>query len=383
MRSMLVAAAFLAVAGCNSGSQNAPKPPAAVAAAIVEVAPQRVPVLIEAVGQVEGSKQVDVRARVSGILLKRLYSEGELVREDRPLFQIDPEPYEVALTQARSQLGQEQARNEQMRREAQRLKPLAEQRVISRREYDDAASAVKLSDAALATAGAVVKQAELNLSYTQVVAPVSGISGRAVRTEGNLITAGQDSSLLTTINRIQPVWVRFSVSASDLARLPEGRLARAGALEIQLVLPDGSLYPSKGRLNFAATEIDQRLGTQQMRAEFDNPKEALLPGQFVRVRFAGGERDGVFLVPQTAVLQNEKGFFVFVVDAEGKAAIRPVKAGDWVGRDWAILEGLKAGDKVIADNLLSLKPGTPVTAAPAKAAAEAAAKEATKEAAKK
>jgi len=380
---MLVAAAFLAVAGCNSGSQNAPKPPAAVAAAIVEVAPQRVPVLIEAVGQVEGSKQVDVRARVSGILLKRLYSEGELVREDRPLFQIDPEPYEVALTQARSQLGQEQARNEQMRREAQRLKPLAEQRVISRREYDDAASAVKLSDAALATAGAVVKQAELNLSYTQVVAPVSGISGRAVRTEGNLITAGQDSSLLTTINRIQPVWVRFSVSASDLARLPEGRLARAGALEIQLVLPDGSLYPSKGRLNFAATEIDQRLGTQQMRAEFDNPKEALLPGQFVRVRFAGGERDGVFLVPQTAVLQNEKGFFVFVVDAEGKAAMRAVQAGDWIGRDWAILEGLKAGDKVIADNLLRLKPGTPVTAAPAKAAAEAAAKEATKEAAKK
>ena len=360
----LLAAAALAVAGCNSGSQNAPKPPAAVAATIVDVAPKRVPVIVEAVGQLEGSRQVDVRARVSGILLKRLYAEGELVREGQPLFQIDPEPFEVALAQARSQLAQEQARNEQARREASRLKPLAEQKVVSRKEYDDAASALKQSDAALATAGAVVRQAELNLSYTKVVAPVSGVSGRAARTDGNLVTAGQDTALLTTINRIRPIWVRFSVSASDLARLPGGKLPRANAVQVQLLLADGRVYPGKGRLNFAATEIDQKLGTQQLRAEFDNPDDALLPGQFVRVRFEGGEREGAFLVPQTAVLQNEKGFFVFVVDGEGKAAMRAVQAGDWIGRDWAILDGLKAGDRVIADNLLRLRPGTPVTAAP-------------------
>lgn len=355
-------AAAAALAGCNSGKPAA-KPPAAVPAAILSVAPQRVPVLIEAVGQVEGSKSVDVRSRVSGILVKRLYTEGELVKEGRPLFQIDPEPYRIALAQAKSQLSQEQARNEQARRESQRLKPLAESRVVSRREYDDAVSALKASDAALGTAGAAVRQAELNLSYTEVVAPVTGVSGRAVRTEGNLITAGQDSSLLTNINRVNPVWVRFSVSASDLARLPEGRLPRTGPSDIRLRMPDGSEYPLKGRLNFAATEIDLRLGTQQMRAEFDNPKQILLPGQFVRVLFKAADRDGVFLVPQTAVLQNEKGFFVFTVE-EGKAAIRPVKTGDWIGTDWAILEGLKQGDRVITDNLMRLRPGVEVTEAP-------------------
>jgi membrane fusion protein (multidrug efflux system) len=361
-------AAAAALAGCDSGKPPA-KPPAAVQAAMLQVAPQRVPVQIEAVGQVEGSKSVDVRSRVSGILVKRLYTEGELVKEGRPLFRIDPEPYQVALAQAKSQLSQEQAKNEQARREAQRLKPLAESRVVSRREYEDAVSAAKASDAALGTAGAAVRQAELNLSYTEVVAPVSGVSGRAVRTEGNLITAGQDSSLLTNINRINPVWVRFSVSASDLARLPEGRLHRSGSSDIRLQLPDGSEYPSKGRLNFAATEIDLRLGTQQMRAEFDNPKEQLLPGQFVRVLFRAAERDGVFLVPQTAVLQNEKGFFVFTVE-DGKAAIRSVKTGDWIGTDWAILEGLKQGDRVIIDNLMRLRPGAAVTEAPRQKAQE-------------
>jgi membrane fusion protein (multidrug efflux system) len=363
LRKVSVAVALAAALAACDSRKPAAKPPAAVPAAILQVAPQKVPVQIEAVGQVEGSKSVEVRSRVSGILVKRLYTEGELVKEGRPLFRIDPEPYQVALAQAKSQLSQEQAKNEQARRESQRLKPLAESRVVSRREYEDAVSSAKASEAALGTAGAAVRQAELNLSYTEVVAPVTGVSGRAVRTEGNLITAGQDSSLLTTINRINPVWVRFSVSASDLERLPEGRMPRAGASDIRLRLPDGSEYPLKGRLNFAATEIDLRLGTQQMRAEFENPKEVLLPGQFVRVLFRAAEREGVFLVPQTAVLQNEKGFFVFTVEG-GKAAIRPVKTGDWIGTDWAILEGLKPGDRVITDNLLRLRPGVEVTEAP-------------------
>lgn len=363
--------AVAAAAGCGP-SKPAAQAPAAVQAAVIEVSPQSVPVVIEAVGQVEGSKQVDVRARVSGILLKRLYTEGEVVREGRPLFQIDPEPFEIALAQARSQLAQEQARNEQARRESLRLKSLAEQKVISQKEYDDAGSALKLSDASLATAAAVVRQAELNLSYTQVTAPVTGVSGRAARTEGNLVTAGQDTSLLTTINRIQPVWVRFSISASDLARIPGGELPSAKAMKVRLQLPDGSLYPAPGRLNFAASEIDQRLGTRQLRAEFDNAGEKLLPGQFARVQIVAGDRADAFLVPQTAVLQNEKGFFVFVLDGEGKATIRPVTPGDWVGADWAILGGLQKGDRVVTDNLMRLRPGSAVTAAaPASAPAPA------------
>jgi len=291
-----------------------------------------------------------------------------------PLFRIDPAPYEIALAQARAQLAQERARGEQATRESARLKTLATEKAISQKEYDDATSTSKLSEATQQAAEANVRQAELNLSYTLVTAPVAGISGRAAKSEGSLISTGADS-LLTTVNQVNPIWVRFSLSESDLAKLPGGRLAQGAGTELKLVLPDGSAYPGKGRLNFTATQIDPRLATQQLRAEFDNPRQQLLPGQFVRVQLVAGERDNTFLVPQPAVMQTEKGALVFVVDPEGKAALRPVQLGDWMGTDWMILGGLKPGDRVIADNLLKIRPGTPVTAAvaPASAAAPAAA----------
>jgi membrane fusion protein (multidrug efflux system) len=339
-----------------------------VQAKIVAVQPQRVPIRLEVVGQVEGSKEVEVRARVAGILLKRLYNEGDVVGAGAQLFRIDPAPFEIALAQARAQLAQERARGEQARREATRLKSLAVEKAISQKEYDDATSASKLSEASQQAAEANVKQAELNLSYTLVTAPVSGVTGRAAKSEGSLISAGADS-LLTSIYQINPIWVRFSLSESDLGKLPGGRLARGAGTELRLVLPDGSAYSGKGRLNFTATQIDPRLATQQLRAEFDNPRQQLLPGQFVRVQLIAGERDNVFLVPQSAVMQTEKGALVFVVDAENKAAMRPVQVGEWVGTDWMILGGLKPGERVIADNLLKIRPGTVVTAAqPAQAA---------------
>ena len=362
LRTFACLAAAALLAACDKGADTAPKPPSAVPARIVEVQPQRVPVRLELVGQVEGSKEVEVRARVSGILQKRLYVEGEVVGAGKPLFQIDPTPFEIALAQTRAQLAQERARNEQAKREAGRLKALADEKAISQREYDDATSTAKLSDATLQVAEANVKQAELNLSYTLVTAPVAGVSGRVARSEGSLISIGADS-LLTTINQVDPIWVRFSLSESDLAKLPGARLARGAGTELSLRLPDGTIYATKGRLNFTASQIDPRLATQQLRAEFDNPKQQLLPGQFVRVQLVAGERENVFLVPQPAVLQTEKGSLVFVVDGEGKAALRPVQLGDWVGADWLILGGLKAGDRVIADNLLKIRPGTAVTAA--------------------
>ncbi len=371
---LFAVAAFAALAAsCGKGSPDtAPKPPPAVQARIVEVQPQKVPVRLDLVGQVEGSKEVEVRARVSGILLKRLYSEGEVVPAGKPLFQIDPAPFEIALAQARAQLAQERARNEQAKRESGRLQALAAERAISRKEYDDATSTAKLSDATLQAAEANVKQAELNLSYTLVTAPVAGATGRANRSEGSLISTGTDS-LLTSLYQVDPIWVRFSLSESDLARLPGGRLARGAGTDLKLVLPDGKPYDGKGRLNFTSTQIDPKLATQQLRAEFDNPRQVLLPGQFVRVQLVAGERDNAFLVPQPAVLQTEKGSLVFVVDGEGKAALRPVQLGEWVGSDWLVLGGLKAGDRVIADNLLKIRPGSPVTAAPPPGAAKAAA----------
>ena len=358
------AALALLLAGCGRGRTDAAAPPnptaAALPAAVLEVVPQRVPIAVEAVGQIEGSKEVEVRARVSGILLKRLYNEGDLVRAGAPMFKIDPAPFEIALAQVRAQMAQEHARNEQSKRESGRLKQLAAEKAISQKEYDDATSNLKLSGATLQAAEANVQQAELNLSYTNVTAPVSGVSGRAARSEGSLITAGADS-LLTTISQVDPIWVRFSLSESDLAKLPQRRLVRGAQVEVSLILADGTRYPGKGRLNFAATQIDTRLGTQQLRAEFDNAKGQLLPGQFVRAQLVAGQRDNVFLVPQTAVMEAEAGYMLFVMDKEGKAALRPVQLGDWIGSDWVVLGGLAAGDRVIVDNLLKLRPGVAVS----------------------
>jgi membrane fusion protein (multidrug efflux system) len=381
-RSPSVLVVFLAailLAGCEQGGANTPaagQAAAGVPAKVLEVAPQRVPIVLEAVGQVQGSKEIEVRARVSGILLKRLYGEGDFVRAGSPLFQIDPVPYQIALAQANAQIAQERARQEQTGREAVRLKALAEEKAISHKEFDDAISAQKMSNATLQAAEANLHQAELNLSYTLVTAPVSGIAGRAARSEGSLVTAGQDSSLLTTMNQVDPIWIRFSLSESDLAKLPGKRFDRIKSAEVRLILPDGSPYPLAGRLNFAATQIDPRLATQELRAEFGNHRVQLLPGQFVRVRLMAGERDNVFLVPQTSVIQTEKTFLVFTLDKDNKAAARPVQVGDWVGSDWMILSGLNPGDRVILDNLLKLRPGAAVSPQPAesKAAATPAAK---------
>jgi membrane fusion protein (multidrug efflux system) len=366
----LLAAALLAafLAGCNPRGAAAPAAPAPVPAKVIEVSPRSVPIVIEGVGQVEGSKEVEVRARVTGTLKRTLYKEGDVVRAGTPLFQIDPEPFEIALSEARSQLAQASARSEQSKREQDRLKDMVAARAISQKEFDDAGTTSKLSDGALRVTESRVRQAELDLSYTTVTAPVGGITGRALRSDGSLISATGPDGLLTTLAQVDPVWVRFSLSDSDMAKLPGGRFNRSANPEIRLVLPDGSTFPGKGHLNFAATQIDLKLATLQLRAEFSNAGTALLPGQFVRVQLVAGQRDGVFLVPQTAVTQTESGYLIFVLDDQGKAALKPVKVGDWVGRDWTILEGLKAGDKVVVDNLQKLRPGSvvaPVAAADA------------------
>jgi membrane fusion protein (multidrug efflux system) len=375
---VLVAASLLASCGKGDGTAGpGASAPAPIPVHIVNVVPTSVPVRFDVVGQVEGSKQVEVRARVSGILLKQLYREGDAVKAGALLFEIDRAPFEVALAQAKGQLAQASAQADQARREEARLKPLVQDRAVSRKEADDATTARQLAEAAIQQTEANVRQAELNLSYTAVTAPVSGISGRAEHSIGTLITTDSNGSLLTTINVLTPIWVRFSLAQSDLAKIPDGRLARTAQPDLQLALPDGSLYPGKGRLNFAATAIDVRLGTQQLRAEFDNPQQQLLPGEFVTVRITAGRRDNVFLVPQAAVIQTEKANLVFVVNREGKVESRQVTTGDWIGQDWAITAGLSAGDKVIVDNLLKIRPGIAVTeaarvtAAPAPPAAPA------------
>lgn len=359
IRILLLSTPILVVlAACSKGdAQQAAAPaPAALTVAAVQVVPRQVPISFESVGRTEGSREIQVRARVSGILEQQLYSEGDTVKQGAPLFKLDRAPFEIELQQARATLAQERARGELAEQDFARLKGLADRRAISQKEADQAASAAKQSVAAVQVAEARVRQAELNLSYTRLDAPISGITGRAQQSIGALVTPGGDSGLLTTITRADPVWVRFALSEAEFARL---RSSDVRAPQVKIEFPDGSSYPVAGKLNFAGSTVDANLGTVQMRAEFANPKLQLLPGQYVRVRVIAGSVEAI-VVPQTAVLQNEGGRFVWVVGAENKAAPRQIKAGSWVGPDWMVLEGLKAGDTVILDNLIRLRPGTQV-----------------------
>lgn len=343
--SALAGAALLA--GCSADKPAAPAM-GPMPVTVIELQPQKVPSSVEIMAQTEGARETEVRARIGGILIKRLYQEGEAVKAGQPLFQIDRAPYEIALTEAK-------AKAEQTAREAARLKGLAEAKAIAQKDYDDAVSANAMAQAAL-------RQAELNLAWTTVTAPVGGTTSRAIKSDGNLITTAD--SLLTSIYQTNPIWVRFSLGESDLAKFSSGRITAKDIKGVELVMANGQKYDKPGKLNFLATNIDTTLGTQQLRAEFDNPDGQLLPGQFVRVRLLTGERDGVFLVPQTAVLQTEQGTLVMTAGPENKVAPRPVKAGEWYGKDWVILGGLNAGDKVIVDNLIKLRPGMPVAPHP-------------------
>lgn len=349
----LVAATLLAA--CSGGGDAPAKgaAPPALPVTVIEVQPQALPLALDLMGQTEGAKETEVRARVGGILVKRLYEEGAPVKAGQALFQIDRAPYEIALADAR-------ARAEQTVREEARLKGLLAQEAVSRKEYDDAATNNAMAQAAL-------HQAELNLSWTTVVAPVSGTSGRSAKSEGSLISAGE-TGLLTSIYQTNPMWVRFGIAESDTARLPGGALKANTISSVELILPDGTTYPRTGRINYLGSTIDTTLGTQQLRAEFDNADGRLLPGQFVSVRLLTGMREGVYLVPQSAVVQTEQTKLVMTADADNKVAPRPIETAEWHGKDWVVTKGLHAGDKVIVDNLMKLRPGAPVAPHPPVAA---------------
>jgi membrane fusion protein (multidrug efflux system) len=352
----------LIVAACSNGdaSQKKPDPkaaPPAVPVTVLEAKPRQVPITFEAVGRTEGSREVQIRARVSGILEKQLYTEGDSVKAGQVLFQLERAPFEIELAQARGTLAQEISKQELAKKETERLKGLADRRAISQKEADQAASAASQSDAAVQVARARLHQAELNLSYTTVTAPIGGITGRAQQSIGSLVSPSNDSAVLTTLTRGDPLWVRFSLSEAEYATV---RNNDGKEPDVQLETADGKPYPEKARLNFTSSTVDAGTGTVQMRAEVPNPRLALLPGQFVRVKVVAGSRQAI-VVPQTAVSQNEGGRFVWILN-DGKAVQRTIRTGSWLGSDWIVLEGLKAGDAVIVDNLVRLRPNAPVAA---------------------
>lgn len=356
LRTIAIAAIAVALAACGGGQAQQTVTAPAVPVTTLAVSLRQVPIEFEAVGRAEGSREVQVRARVNGILEQQLFIEGDSVKAGAPLFRIERAPFEIDLQQQRAALAQETARHELAQQEYERLKNLADRRAISQREADQAASTLRESAAAVQMAQARVRQAELNLSYTTVAAPITGVTGRAQQSIGSLVVPNAESSLLTTLTRTDPVWVRFALSEAEFARL---RAGDAKQREVKLELADGRSFPHAGRLNFAGSTVDAALGTVQMRAEFPNPKLELLPGQYVRVQVVAGQQQAI-TVPQTAVGQNETGRYVWVVGADGKAVQRNIRAGNWLGADWVVLEGLKPGESVILDNLIRLRPGAPV-----------------------
>jgi len=331
------------------------RPPMPVA--VLQAKAENLPLQIDVVGQAEGSKTVEVRARVNGIIEAILYSEGQRLAAGDPMFQIDRKPFEIALKQANAAMAQERAKVTQARRQLDRARALNKQQIVTRREYDDAVAAARTSEAALEVAQARVDEAELNLSYTSINAPIAGISSQSRLSQGSLVSATSVEPL-TSLVAIDPVWVRFAVSESQLTQIGEPAIA-----QVSLLTPSNEVLIAGGRLNYAGSSVDLQLGTVAMRAAFDNPQRALLPGQFVQVRVVAGDSTA-FRVPQTAVSQGAGGSSVWFIDEDGKAQSKTVKTAEWRGDDWIIEDGLADGDKIIINNLMKLRPGAAVKPAP-------------------
>jgi membrane fusion protein (multidrug efflux system) len=337
-------------------------PPAEVN--VVTIEPKSLPVVFEYAGQTTGSRVVEVRARVPGILVKRNFTEGEAVKQGQSLYTIDPAPFEAAVARAEADVAAAQARYEQAQRNAARLKPLLAEKAVSQKEADDALSGEAIGAADLKAARARLTEAKLNLAYTRVEAPASGMASRSERSEGSLVS-GPDV-LLTTVVQLDPIWVNFGIPDNEQAQLSKdadaGRLAlpKNGAFEVSVRLADGTVYGKTGKLNFSDVRISPATGTREMRAELPNPDGRLRPGQFVRVLLKGATRPNAVAVPQRAVLDGPQGKFVYVVNDKGSAEPRPVEAGGWSSDTWIIYGGVKPGDKVIVDGVMKIGPGAPV-----------------------
>jgi membrane fusion protein (multidrug efflux system) len=368
------------LAACQAKSDSpgghggpASMPPPEVAA--VTVQSQTVPVTLEYTGQIVGVRDIEVRARVTGILLKRNYTEGVPIKAGQSMFSIDPAPFQAALARTEADLASAEARLDKAKRDSVRLKPLIEAHAISQKDYDDAVSAEQIAAADVLSSSTRVTDARLNLSYTRVEAPISGIAGRLQVTEGSLISG--PNVLLTSVTQMDPIYVSFGIPDNERLRLDSdamaGRLAlpRDGKFNVALKLADGSIYDKQGRMNFSDIRISTSTGTSEARAELPNAGGLLRPGQFVRVMLTGAKRTNAILVPQRAVLEGPQGKFVFVVNADSKVEIHPVEVGGWAGESWVINKGLQAGERVVVDGVIKIGPGVKVKIAVAVAATEA------------
>jgi membrane fusion protein (multidrug efflux system) len=372
----LLMTSVLALLSSTAMAQQAAAPPPP-SVSTVNVAATSVPLSYEYAARISAFRQTEVRARVSGILLKRNFVEGAEVKAGDVLFLIDPAPYEAALMQAQAVLKQAQAQLNQGMREEKRNISLFDQNVGSEKSRDDAISTRELAEAAVASAEAQIQTAKLNLGYTKVTAPIEGITSLDQVSEGSLIST--DSSLLTSITQLDPVYVNFSFSdaeAREIRHLIDLMKSKGQdqKLRVKLTFGDGSAYGHEGLVDFTSATVDVNTGTIQARAVIDNPDRQLIPGQFVRATVSGVTADDAIVIPEVALMQTPQGQFVYTVGKDGKAKINTVTLGQKVGSNWIVTSGLAAGEQLITEGIIKVRPGLPVQASAVDADAGTAAK---------
>ncbi|MGL5006952.1 MAG: efflux RND transporter periplasmic adaptor subunit [Plesiomonas sp.] len=352
--------------GCEDKTSNSAVSATSVVATPVSVQVVKgvvVPVEFSFVGLTKSSHQVNIVSRVNGFLDKQMYKDGEFIKQGETLFLIDPKPFQALLQAAQAALTQQKANLLVAQQNLARIKPLAAQDAASKKDLDQAIGQEKSAQAQVEMAKAQVVQAQLNLSYATIRAPLSGISGERLVDEGTYVTA---SDRLTYVAALSPMWVNFSISEAqslkrdELVRKGVLKLPANNLLSVQLTLSDNSQYAEIGHITFANAEYNSQTGTFLVRASFQNAEGTLRPGQFVRVTVKGAERPNAIAIPQTAVMQGATGHFVWVVNKENKAEYRPVTMGDYSGSDWIVNEGLVTGEQVVVAGGMMLRPDTPL-----------------------
>lgn len=370
----LTCAAALSLAACKKTEEPAAPPPPEVG--VITASPQSLPLNRELVGRLSPYRSADVRARVAGVLLKRVYDEGSEVKEGQVLFLIDPAPLRASLASAEGQLAAARANYANARSMANRARSLAPQAFVSRSDLDNAEAAERSGAAAVQQAEAAVTSARINLGYASVTSPIRGRAGKQQVTEGALVGQGE-ATLLTTVDQTDPLYVNFSMTADELTQLRQSQsqgaiaLAGDGKSTVRVKLADGGVYPHEGTLDFSDTTVDPATGTVSLRAQLPNPERMLLPGAFVSFQANLGLRNNAFLIPQQAVQRDTQGGYVMVVGKDGNVIRKGVALDAQQGGNWLISSGLEAGDQVVVSGVQKVKEGAPAKATPWKPAAPA------------
>ncbi len=358
--------------GCKQDAGSAPAPPVAQVE-IITVTTQTIPDEPEFIGQAEASRPVEIRSQVTGLLKAVLYPEGRDVKKGDRLYQIDPVPFQAAAASAKAKIAQAEAKLVQANQDLERVKPLLAEQAVSQKDVDDAVAQELSAKAALQGAKADLIKSQFDLDNTLITAPISGLIERSRYYEGRLVSAQTD--LLTVVHRVDPMFVVVNVPESFILKrrrdIESKKIHHPGVYQLRgrLTMMDDAAYPHEGVLDLLEPGLRSETGSRQTRITFPNPDRSLLPGQFVKVRFTGDTKTDAILIPQRAVLQGPQGPFVYVVSPDEKVQIRDVVASTWKGDQWMIDGGLKAGDRVVVNGLMTIGPGAPVKAVPWKSTA--------------